>query len=99
MYRFALTLLTLSFLFAQPQRGVRPNIPITVQRKLALVIGNAKNAESPLRNSINDAAAMAKTLHDLKFDDVIESAPRDHRQGLLHRPDTGDAGRLAASDG
>ena len=38
------------------------------EKRLALVIGNAAYATSPLRNPVNDARAMAQTLRGLGFD-------------------------------
>ncbi len=61
-----------AFAQPQPQRGVRVSEPITVQRKIALVIGNQAYPQSPLRNALNDASAMAQELRDLKFDEVTE---------------------------
>jgi Caspase domain len=37
------------------------------EARIALVIGNATYRESPLRNPVNDARAMAKTLRELGF--------------------------------
>jgi hypothetical protein len=42
-----------------------------LENRLALIIGNANYTRFPLRNSTNDAKAMAKTLRELNFD-VIE---------------------------
>jgi hypothetical protein len=66
---------------SQPERGVlRPGEPIAIGRKIALVIGNQTYPRSPLVNSINDAAAIAKTLRDLNFDSVVEKHDLGKRQ-------------------
>lgn len=39
--------------------------------RVALVIGNAAYTESPLRNPVNDARAMAAKLKDLKFEVIV----------------------------
>src|SRR4051794_36940729 len=44
-----------------PPRGIRPE-PIRIQKRLALVIGNAACPKSPLTNPVNDAVAMTRTL-------------------------------------
>jgi hypothetical protein len=41
------------------------------ENRLALVVGNATYATSPLRNPVNDARAMAQTLRDLGFDVIL----------------------------
>src|SRR6266487_3790126 len=38
------------------------------ERRVALVIGNSAYTNSPLRNPVNDARAMARTLKGLGFD-------------------------------
>ena len=44
---------------------------------MALVIGNASYAESPLKNPANDARAMARRLKELGFDVMaLENASR-----------------------
>ncbi|MCL5406383.1 MAG: SUMF1/EgtB/PvdO family nonheme iron enzyme [Deltaproteobacteria bacterium] len=43
-------------------------LPIQPDERTALVIGNANYASGPLRNPVNDAEAMAKTLRTLSFD-------------------------------
>ena len=62
-----------------PQRDVTVE-PIRVQKKLALVIGNQSYPKSPLRNPVNDAAAMAKALRGMGFDDVAEKKDLTMRQ-------------------
>jgi tetratricopeptide (TPR) repeat protein len=41
------------------------------QRRTALVIGNASYQDNPLKNSINDAEAMANALKDVGFDVIL----------------------------
>lgn len=47
-----------------------PEIPSKIQtlKKIALIIGNASYPEQPLRNTINDATAIASELKDLGFE-------------------------------
>ncbi|SPF32901.1 Peptidase C14, caspase catalytic subunit p20 [Syntrophobacter sp. SbD1] len=55
--------------------SVRANQPVAqdqFERRTALVIGNALYGAGPLRNSINDARAMAKTLTSLSFDVTLK---------------------------
>ncbi len=67
----------LAVLLAAPPLGQPPRLmqlePMRVQKKLALVIGNAayQNA-TPLKNPINDALAMSAELRRLGFE-VIEA--------------------------
>lgn len=42
-----------------------------VERRTALVIGNASYGDTPLKNPVNDATAMAKSLEDLGFDVIL----------------------------
>jgi len=49
------------------------------EKRLALVIGNASYAESPLKNPLNDAADMAAVLEELGFD-VILRTDADRRE-------------------
>jgi len=63
-----------------PDRGVHIVEPIVVQRRIALVIGNQAYEQSPLRNPVNDASAMAQALRDLKFDEVTEKHDLTIRQ-------------------
>ena len=46
-------------------------IQIPESRKLALVIGNSDYPKAPLKNPVNDAAAMATTLKQAGFDVTI----------------------------
>ncbi|MBS1875699.1 MAG: SUMF1/EgtB/PvdO family nonheme iron enzyme [Acidobacteria bacterium] len=43
-------------------------VPIIVQKRVALVIGNAAYPQSPLKNPTNDAASMTLTLRQLGFE-------------------------------
>ncbi len=71
MTRILLALfLSAALLSPQSTKSVRR---IQVPRKIALVIGNAAYAgQSPLHNTRNDAADMAKTLRGLGFDQVTD---------------------------
>jgi Tfp pilus assembly protein PilF len=81
LYFAAVVMAGTGCLLAQaPDRGVRVAEPILVQRKVALVIGNQKYAQSPLRNPNNDASAIAQALRDLKFDAVTEKHDLTNRQ-------------------
>ena len=62
-------------------------------RKVALVIGNSAYAEAPLRNPVNDARAMARTLRELGFD-VIERV--DATQKEMNRAVTAFGEKLGA---
>jgi uncharacterized caspase-like protein len=68
---------------------------VRVQRKVALVIGNAAYAQAPLRNPVNDAAAMAGVLRRLGFE-VTEG--RDLGRQQLEEAVDGFAGRVQAGD-
>ena len=82
-----LTLLSLFFvaslLFsveAQTSKGIRKKKepPKFIEKRLALVIGNADYKTAPLRNTINDARSMNKTLSDLGFSvDLVENATQN----------------------
>ncbi len=54
-----------------PVAVVEPEPPAIREPRLALVIGNAAYRESPLRNPVNDAGAIAAKLRSLGFE-VIE---------------------------
>jgi sugar lactone lactonase YvrE len=56
----------------QDNRGVIVNRDVPVGRRLALVIGNAAYAGSPLRNSLNDARDMAAALEAIGFSVTTE---------------------------
>ena len=53
---------------APDTRGQPKAAPVQPDRRTALVIGNASYAAGSLRNPLNDAGAMAKTLTSLSFD-------------------------------
>ena len=82
--KITITLLSLFFvaslLFsveAQTSKGIRKKRepPRFIQKRLALVIGNADYKTAPLRNTVNDARSMDKTLRDLGFSvDLVENA-------------------------
>jgi len=57
-------------IFAQDRQLVRDN-PIEEQR-VALVIGNAAYENSPLKNPVNDARAIAQTLQALGFQVILK---------------------------
>ena len=67
-----------TFAFA---RGISVNDGTTTasKRRVALVIGNGGYASSPLRNPVNDARLMTRTLRDLGFE-VIEGENLDLNQ-------------------
>ncbi|WP_109116566.1 caspase family protein [Azospirillum sp. TSO22-1] len=46
---------------------IRPALSADAEQRLALVIGNAAYKETPLKNPVNDAKAIAATLHRLGF--------------------------------
>ena len=49
----------------------------SADRRLALVIGNAAYRTAPLRNPVNDARAMTRTLRELGFEVIaLENAPQ-----------------------
>ncbi len=82
--KITITLLSLFFvaslLFsveAQTSKGIRKKKepPKFIQKRLALVIGNADYKTAPLRNPVNDARSMNRTLSDLGFSvDLVENA-------------------------
>ena len=43
------------------------------ERRVALVIGNANYATAPLRNPVNDARTVAKTLNDYGFEVLLRT--------------------------
>ncbi|MFZ5519490.1 MAG: SUMF1/EgtB/PvdO family nonheme iron enzyme [Candidatus Zhuqueibacterota bacterium] len=67
---FFLIALILSVATAQTQRGIKSVTAgnAAEEKRFALVIGNGGYADSPLRNPVNDARAMATTLRQLGFD-------------------------------
>lgn len=65
---------------AQTSKGIRKKKepPKFIQKRLALVIGNADYKTAPLRNTVNDARSMNKTLSDLGFSvDLVENATQN----------------------
>jgi len=56
--------------------------PVGAATRTALVIGNSNYKSAPLRNPVNDARDMAKTLRGLNFD-VIEKLNADEKQMVL----------------
>ena len=56
--------------------------PAEAATRTALVIGNSNYKSAPLRNPVNDARDMAKTLRDLKFE-VIERLNASKRDMVL----------------
>ncbi|MCE5333118.1 MAG: SUMF1/EgtB/PvdO family nonheme iron enzyme, partial [Desulfobacteraceae bacterium] len=58
------------FLLYSPAFGnvQNPATPDQPEKRTALVIGNGSYTSGPLRNPLNDARSMAKTLKDLSFD-------------------------------
>lgn len=48
------------------------NMMQSQEHRLALVIGNAKYQEKPLRNPENDAEDMSKTLKELGFEVIVK---------------------------
>jgi hypothetical protein len=78
---FAISLgLSSAFLAAQPPPRDLSLAPVRIQKKLALIIGNQSYPKSPLKNPLNDAAAMAKALRGLGFDEVVEKTDLTMRQ-------------------
>jgi Caspase domain len=67
--------LTLSAMAQQSPR----RLVVRVQKKLALVIGNGAYSKSPLKNPVNDSAAMATTLRSIGFE-VTEKRDLTFRQ-------------------
>ena len=68
---FAILFLFFSnFLFAQEEK------------RLALVIGNSNYEKGALKNPVNDARLMAKTLETLDFDVILATNLEDQRSFL-----------------
>ena len=51
--------------------SVAPVTRVEGQRRVALVIGNGAYADSPLKNPINDARAVASALREMGFDVIL----------------------------
>ena len=58
---------------------------IGASQRVALVIGNANYAESPLRNPVRDAKAIAARLRDLQFEvvEVVDADLKGMQRGLV----------------
>lgn len=75
--------------------GAQDRDLVRVQRKVALVIGNAAYPQSPLKNPVNDAVAMADVLRRLGFE-VTEG--RDLGRQQMEEAVDRFAGRVQAGD-
>ncbi len=85
-YWHSLVLLLVGALFSwgqsqPPERGIGVAPIQKKERRVALVIGNATYAESPLRNPVNDARAIAKALRECGFE-VSEGFNQSREQML-----------------
>ena len=69
---------------AEPQRklGIAP---VSAEKRVALVIGNAAYKSSPLVNPVNDARAMANRLRSLGFDVVLRENLKQREIGGVYR--------------
>ena len=67
--RYLIALLLISGTMAQD----RAIVPISVQRRMALVIGNAAYQEGALKNPVNDAEDLSASLRRLGFDVAVKS--------------------------
>jgi len=74
----AVVLAFASFSAAAQDRGL-PTADTGNEQRLALVIGNGGYPEAPLRNPVNDATAMARTLKKLNFQ-VVELHDASRKQ-------------------
>ena len=98
--RLSIALLTLSaFLFALPlfaaERGVKRIETSDAVDRYALVIGNSDYVSSPLRNPVNDAVLMERTLKSLGFS---VTALRNAQQREMERA-IGEFGRRLSGGG
>ena len=62
---------------AQTSKGIRKKVeaPKYNQERIALVMGNADYKTAPLRNTVNDARSMDKTLREMGFSvDLVVNA-------------------------
>jgi len=82
-YLFQYSIFIFFFLFSLPiaataqDRGIEVKPTGDVERKLALIVGNAHYKEGSLRNPINDAQAIADVLTKLGFEvDLLLNADR-----------------------
>ena len=83
-FKKTIALLTLFFgaslLFsveAQTSKGIRKKVdaPKYNQERIALVMGNSDYKTAPLRNTVNDARSMDKTLREMGFSvDLVVNA-------------------------
>ena len=86
-FKKTIALLTLFFgasllfsLEAQTSKGIRKKVeaPKYNQERIALVMGNADYKTAPLRNTVNDARSMGKTLREMGFSvDLVENASQN----------------------
>lgn len=65
----ALPCLVMAF-FMSAAGAAAPDLPLLNEHRVALVIGNSRYAESPLKNPVNDSRAMRAKLEDLGFEVV-----------------------------
>src|SRR5262245_34183178 len=72
----SLVAILVSFAFAQAPAS---------EKRVALVIGNGRYANSPLRKPVNDARAMTTTLRSLGFDVIATEnvGEKDMRRAIL----------------
>jgi len=73
---------------AQSTKAIRKKVSTTADsgRRTALVIGNAAYASKPLRNSVNDARAMSRTLRELGFSvELLEDASQKAMKKAIDR--------------
>jgi formylglycine-generating enzyme required for sulfatase activity len=63
------------------EQAAKPVIPPGTEKRVALVMGNARYADRPLRNPGNDSALMASTLKALGFE--VQVANDVDRRGML----------------
>ena len=63
------------------EQAAQPVIPPGTEKRVALVMGNARYADRPLRNPGNDSALMARTLQTLGFE--VQVANDVDRRGML----------------
>src|SRR5437868_14986624 len=84
---FVLGLLLSQSLAAQPMLQARQNFAsdssVVGERRVALVIGNNSYPQAPLKNSVNDAGAIALELKKLGFD--VTYAENLDRRGFASR--------------
>jgi uncharacterized caspase-like protein len=78
-------LLVLAATAAAEDRGLPGAAEFSKEQRLALVIGNGSYAEAPLRNPVNDAKAMTRTLKKLGFQviELNDATGKQMAQGIL----------------